>query len=142
MTFTYPLGNTSAQNDYVRSRLKTDQLRTQIRGQEEIIVNEVRSAIRAVQAGYKQIDVTSRGSAYAEEVLKAYIKKNEVGLATTKDVFDVQNNLVAAKGAQILAKAGYDAALTQFWKSTGEILEREGITVDGSQADSLYGKAR
>jgi outer membrane protein TolC len=142
LTFSYPLGNTSAKNDYIRSKLKSEQLRIQIRRQEEAIINEVRSAIRAVQSGYKQIDVTNRGSAYAEEVLKAYIKKSEVGLATTKDVFDVQNNLVAAKGAQILAKAGYDAALTQFWKATAEILEREGITINGKEADELYRRVR
>ena len=142
LTFSYPLGNNSAENDYIRSRLKAEQLRTQIRSQEETIANEVRTAIRAVQSGYKQLDVTKRGSAYSEEVLNAYIKKAAVGLATTKDVFDVQNNLVAAKGAEIQAKAGYDNALTQYWKATGEILGREGIRINGKEADLLYGRAK
>ena len=142
LTFSYPLGNNAAENDYIRSRLKAEQLRTQIRSQEEVIANEVRTAIRAVQSGYKQLDVTKRGSAYSEEVLNAYIKKAAVGLATTKDVFDVQNNLVAAKGAEILAKAGYDNALTQYWKATGEILGRQGILIDGKEADLLYGRAK
>jgi outer membrane protein TolC len=142
LTFSYPLGNNAAENDYIKSKLKAEQLRAQIRSQEDAIADEVRSAIRAVQSGYKQIDVTRRGSAYAEEVLNAYIKKAAVGLATTKDVFDVQNNLIAAKGAEIQAKAGYDNALTQYWKATGELLGREGIRIDGKQADELYGRAR
>ena len=142
LTFSYPLGNKSAENDYIKSKLKAEQLRAQIRSQEDAIADEVRSAIRAVQSGYKQIDVTRRGSAYAEEVLNAYIKKAQVGLATTKDVFDVQNNLIAAKGAEIKAKTGYDNALTQYWKATGEILGREGIRIDGKEADELYGRAK
>jgi outer membrane protein TolC len=138
LNFNYPIGNTSAENDHIRSRLKAEQLRTQIRILEESIANEVRAAIRAVQSGYKQLEVTNRGAAYAEEVLNAYIKKAQVGLATTKDVFDVQTNLVTAKGAEIIAKAGYDAALTQYWKSTGEILGREGIRINGKEVDALY----
>ena len=141
-TFSYPLGNTVAENDYIRTRLQAEQLRTQIRSQEESIANEVRTAIRAVQSGYKQLDVTNRGAAYAEEVLNAYIKKAAVGLATTKDVFDVQTNLVTAKGAQISARAGYDAALTQYWKAIGELIVREGITINGAEADALYGKMK
>ena len=139
-TVSYPLGNNAAENDYIRNRLRSEQLRTQIRSQEETIANEVRTAIRGVEAGYKQLEVTRQGAAYAEEVLNAYIKKAQVGLATTKDVFDVQNNLVIAKGAQIQAKVTYDAALTQYWKATGEILDREGVRIIGSEADELYRK--
>ncbi len=141
-TFAYPLENTAALNDAIKGKLKTEQLRIQVKSQEEIIVNEIRTAIRAVRAGYKQLDVTRRGSAYAEEVLNAYIKKASVGLATTKDVFDVQNNLVAAKGAEIQARASYDNALTQYWKSTGEILHREGVKINREEADQLYGRMR
>lgn len=140
-TFTYPLGNTAAENDYIKTHLKAEQLRTQIKSQEETISNEVRNATRAVRSGYKQLDVTTRGAAYAEEVLNAYIKKARVGLATTKDVFDVQTNLVTAKGAQISARTSYDGALTQYWKTTGEILAREGIAINGKNADTLYGTA-
>lgn len=141
-SFAYPLGNNAALNDSIKGRLKTEQLRLQLQSQEEAIANEVRSAIRGVQAGYKQLDVTARGSAYAQEVLNAYVKKAAVGLATTKDVFDVQNNLVAAKGAEISARAGYDNALTLYWKATGETLDREGIKINGKEADALYGKLK
>lgn len=142
VTFSYPLGNNAAENDYIKNRLKTEQLRTQVRNLEESIANEVRTAIRSVRSSFKQLDVTNRGAAYAEEVLNAYIKKAQVGLATTKDVFDVQNNLVAAKGAQNQAKTAYDNALTLYWKSTGELLKREGISINGKEADALYGKMK
>jgi len=124
------------------SRLKTEQTALQIRSLEESAANEVRAAVRSVTTGYKQIEVTDRGRAFAEERLRAFVKKNEVGLATTKDVFDVENDLVAAKSNQILAVVNYDNAITNLWKVTGELLEREGIRIVEGDADKLYSSTR
>jgi outer membrane protein TolC len=138
LTLDYPLGNSVAENDYIKSRLKSAQNRTQIKSSEENVANEVRSAVRGVITGYKQIDVAGRGRIFAEERLKSFIKKNEVGLATTKDVLDVENDLVNAKSNQIKADVGYATALTLYWKATGELLEREGVVVESRKADELY----
>lgn len=82
--------------------------------------------------------MTARGRAYADEVLQAYIKKQKVGLATTKDVLDVFNNLVTAKTNEIQAVADYNNAIVNLWKTTGELLVREGVTLNGKEADELY----
>lgn len=138
----YPLGNRVAENDHALSRLRVEQLRVQQVSLKEGIVNEVRAAIRAVQTNYKQLEVSDRNRAYAEERLKAYIKKNEVGLATTKDVLDVENDLSAARSSQINAQVAYSTAVTQLMKATGELLEREGITVTAAAADKLVDGGR
>ncbi|UFS72861.1 TolC family protein [Geomonas sp. RF6] len=138
----YPLGNRAAKNEYTRTKLLLEQAQTQLRSQESAVSNEVRAAIRALRASYKQLEVTERGRAYAEERLRSFIKKNAVGLATTKDVFDVENDLVTAKGNQIRALADYNNAITQLWRSTGEILERQGVRVTEQDADALYQKNR
>jgi len=138
LQFTYPLGNREAENDFIKNRLKAEQARVLLKNLEDSTMNEVRSTIRGIRANYLQLDVAERGLAYAEERMRAYIKKNEVGLATTKEVVDVQNDLVAAKTNQIRAQADYTIAIGQFWKATGETLEREGITVTGKEADALY----
>ncbi len=142
LQFSYPIGNRAAENDYIKSKLKVEQAQTQVRSLEDTVVNDVRNAIRAVQSSYKQLDVTSRGSTYAEERLQAYIKKNRVGLATTKDVLDVENDLVTARGNQIQAVADYGNAITALWKASGELLEREGISLSEKDADALYEKNR
>lgn len=138
LQFNYPLENRSAVNDLIKSRLKLEQAKTQISSLEQSIVNEVRAAVRAVGSSYKQLEVTDRGRAYAEEVMQAYLKKQQVGLATTKDVLDVLNNLVAARSSQIQAVVSYNNAITQLWKVTGELLDREGITLNGKEAEALY----
>ncbi|MEA5113558.1 MAG: TolC family protein [Geobacteraceae bacterium] len=142
LLFTYPLGNRAAENEYIKSKLKVDQTSAQIRSLEDTVANDVRNAVRALQAGYKQLEVTERGSAYAEERLNAYIKKNKVGLATVKDVLDVQNDMVTAKGNRIRAIADYNNAVTALWKADGELLEKEGIVVTEKEGDALYEKNR
>ncbi len=138
LKFTYPIGNDSAKNDYIKSKLAVEQNRVQVKSLEETIGRDVRIAVRAVRSGFLQIDVTARGRAYAEEVLNAYIKKQKVGLATTKDVLDELNNLVTAQGNEIQAVTDYNNAIVTLWKTTGELLEREGITLGGKETDSHY----
>lgn len=142
LNFTYPLGNNAAENDFRKSRLKTEQTALQIRSLEEGAANEVRAAIRAITTGFKQIEVTDRGRAFAEERLRAFIRKNEVGLATTKDVLDVENDLATSKSDQIKAVVAYANALTRYWQVTGELLEREGVRVVEGDADKLYSLTR
>jgi outer membrane protein len=138
LLFSYPIGNNAAENDYRKSRLKSEQIAVQIRSLEESAANEVKSAIRGITSGYKQIDVADRGRAFAEERLRAFIRKNEVGLATTKDVLDVENDLATAKNNQITAVVNYDNAITRLWLVTGELLEREGVRMVEGDADKLY----
>jgi len=136
--FDYPLGNQAAENDYIKSRLKLEQTTVQINNLKSSIENEVKIAIRGVISSYKQLDVADRGRLFADERVKAYMKKSEVGLATTKDLLDVENDLVAARTNQIKAEALYAISLNQYWKSTGELLEREGVKIDSSRSDALY----
>lgn len=142
LNFSYPLGNRAAENDYRKSRLKTEQTALFIKSLEENAAKDVRAAIRGVTSGYKQIEVSERGRAYAEERLKAFIRKNEVGLATTKDVLDVENDLAVAKNNQITALVSYNNALTLLWQLGGELLEREGIRVVEADVDRLYKNTR
>jgi len=142
LTFTYPLGNNAAENDYRKSRLKTEQTAVQLRSLEESAANDVKSAIRGIISTYKQIAVADRGRAYAEERLRAYLRKKDVGLATNKDVLDVENDLVAARNNQIAAAVNYDNAITHLWQVTGELLERHGIRVVEGDADKLYRNIR
>ncbi len=134
----YPLGNQAAESDYVKSRLKVDQTTVQINSLKSSIENEVKIAIRAVNSSYKQLDVADRARLYADERVKAYLKKSEVGLATTKDLLDVENDLATARANQIKAEVLYATSVNQYWKSTGELLEREGIKIDSAGSDALY----
>ena len=141
LQFSYPIGNRAAENDYIKSRLTLEQAQAQLLSLESGVTNDVRAALRLLQTSYKQIDVTARGTAYAEERLRAFERKNAVGLATTKDVFDVENDLVTAKGNQIQALVDYNNAITGLWHVTGELLDKQGIKLSEREADPLYDQA-
>nr|NJM02827.1 TolC family protein [Desulfobacula sp.] len=138
LIFSYPLGNRAAKNEYVKSRLKSEQIRLKIRSLEENISNEVRAALREIYSGFKQIEVADRGVEFADQRLHSFIRKHEVGLATTKEVLDVETDLADAKNNQIAALVSYADALTRLWLVTGELTDRQGIFVDETEADQLY----
>lgn len=138
LTFAYPLGNKAAENEYRKNRLKVEQAVLQIHNQEALISNDVRSAVRAIASNYKQLNVANRGRAFAEERLRAFVKKAEVGLATTKDVLDVENDLANAKNNQILAQVAYANAITQLWRVTGDLLVKQQIRLQPLDPDILY----
>lgn len=142
VVFSYPLGNRAAENDYRMSRLKSAQTVLQIRSQEQSAANEVESYIRAVSSAYKQIEVADRGRAFAEERLRSFMRRNAVGLATTRDVLDVENDLATAKNNQIVAAVAHDNAITRLLQATGELLEKEGVHVLEGDADRLYTTTR
>ena len=102
----------------------------------------MRAAIRAINSSYKQIEVTNRGRAFAEDRLRSFIRKNEVGLATTKDVLDADNDLMNAKNNQVQALVDYNNSITRIWTVTGELIERARIRIMESDADNLYKNTR
>jgi len=138
LTFSYPLGNQAAKNEYSKNRLKVEQAALQIRNQEELIANDVRAAARAIVSNFKQLDVADRGRTFAEERLRAFVRKAEVGLATMKDVLDVENDLATAKNNQIKAQVAYANAITQLWRVTGDILTKEQIRLQPFDPATLY----
>lgn len=142
LNLSYPFGNGAAENEYRRSRLLADQTAVRIRALEESAANEVRAAIRAMSVSAKQIEVTERGRAFAEDRLRAFIRKNEVGMATTKEVLDAETDLMEARNNRIQAAVDYDSALTRLWTATGELIAQSGIRITGEEAERLYGEVR
>ncbi len=142
LNLTYPIGNSGAENEYRKSRLKADQIAIQIKSLEDSAANDVRTAIRAIASSYKQIEVTDRGRAFAEDRLRSFIRRNEVGMATTKDVLDVERDLIEAKSNQIQALVDYNNAITRLLTVTGEIIEQSGIRVSEEDADRVYNAVR
>ncbi len=127
LSFSVPIGNHSARADVAAARLAASQARTQLSAIEESAGLEVRTALRALRSALEQIEVTEQGVTAAEVVVASYRKRQQVGLATTKDVLDVVAVLTQARENYTVARASYQSAFTNLWKATGELLDREGI---------------
>ncbi len=136
LRFSVPLGNTAARADVAANRLIASQARTQLAATEESATLEVRTALRALTSAQEQIGVTEQGVTAAEALMASYLKRQKLGLATTKDVLDVSATLTQARENHTAARADYQSAFTNLWKATGELLDRQGIRRKGNSTAS------
>jgi outer membrane protein len=130
LAFSVPIGNNAARADVAANRLKASQARVQFAAAEESATLDVRTALRAVASAREQIGVTDQGVKAAEVLLDSYLKRQQLGLATTKDVLDVSASLTQARENATAARADYQTAFTNLWKATGELLDRQGVRLD------------
>lgn len=130
--FSVPIGNHAARADVAANRLLASQARTQLAATEESAALEVRTALRALASTREQIGVAEQGVTAAEVVVESYVKRQQLGLATTKDVLDVVSVLTQARESASAARADHQSAFTNLWKATGELLDRQGIQLKGN----------
>jgi outer membrane protein len=136
LRFSVPLGNNAARADVAAAQLKTSQARVSVAVLEESAGLEIRTALRALETRRKQEEVSRKGVDVAETRLASFLKRGKLGLSTTKDVLDAEANLVQAKDNLSAARADFQSALTSLWKSTGELLDRHGLVIDGTSIAS------
>jgi outer membrane protein TolC len=132
LRFSVPLGNGAARADAAAARLKASQARAGVAVLEEAAGLEIRTALRALETRRKQDEVARKGVSVAETRLASFLKRGKLGLSTTKDVLDAEANLTQARENLSAARADFQSALTSLWKSTGELLDRHGVVIDGN----------
>ncbi len=140
VSFAYPLGNDAAEAQLSASRLRARQAETQVRSLEESILLDVRAALRALETNRNAVDAAQKGVSFGEARLESFVKRQKVGLAVTKDILQAQSDLTSARQTLTGARADYQNAVTQLWKSTGELIERHGIRIDDKTIDNLAWK--
>ena len=140
INFAYPIGNDAAEASLAASRLRTRQSDARIRSLEDSIRLDVRAAIRALDTTFLQIASAQKGVELGEARLESFVKRQRVGLAVTKDILQAEADLTAARETLATARADYQGAITRFWKSTGELLERQGIRIEDKTIETLAWK--
>jgi outer membrane protein TolC len=140
ISFSYPIGNDAAEAALAASRLRARQSDAQLRSLEDSIRLDVRASIRALDTSFLQIASAKKGVDLGEARLASFVKRQKVGLAVTKDILQAEADLTAARETLAAAQSDYQGAITRFWKSTGELLERQGIRIDDAAIDTLAWK--
>jgi cell division septation protein DedD len=137
MLFSVPLGNTTAGNEYIKSKVKTEQVQDQIRALSWKIRNDVESDMLALISARLQIKLSDSSSRLAEQRLEEYRKNNQLGSATIQDVLNAENDRNSAHNAQMEAVETFSNAVTKLWKDAGLLIDRYGIHIDTSHPDNL-----
>ena len=106
--FSYPLGNRSAKSQLSASRLEAAKLILSIKDLEKEIIVEVREAIRQLKTDVKRVQASGIAKRLAEKKLKAEEKKFEVGLSTSFNVLEFQEDLAEQQSNEIKAIIDYN----------------------------------
>lgn len=127
LTLTYPLGNRQAENEALRKKYQADAAQSEVERLREMARREVRSAIRQLEVGRLRLEVTEQGVTFAAEKLKNLLKRREVGLSTTRDVLQGEDDLAKARTDRADAEVSWARALTDYLRASGRLLDHEGI---------------
>jgi outer membrane protein TolC len=127
ISLTLPLGNSGARNNYKSAKAGLEQLLLQLKKVESAIVVAIDNDVKTIRADLLKVDSTRKARHYAEEALQAEQTKLEHGKSTSFVVLQLQNNLTAARSAEIRALADYNIALEQLAFDDGATLERNHI---------------
>ena len=127
--FSYPLGNRSAKSKLSASRLEKAKLILDIKNLEKKIILEVRESVRQLKTDAKRIKAATLARKLAEEKLKAEEKKFEVGLSTSFNVLEFQEDLAESQTNEIKTVIDYKQSRIRFRKSISSTLNYHDVTL-------------
>jgi outer membrane protein TolC len=125
-----PLGNREARSNYSKAKLEARQMVLERSKQEQVIVVEVRTAVREIKKNVESIKATEKAKELAQARLEAEEKKFKVGRSTSLEVLRAQDNLTIAEGKAINALVNYQISLGDLDAKMGTILENNSIIIE------------
>ena len=130
LLFTTPLGNRTAGNNYLQSKLRTEQARQEIETLAWTIRNDVESDMRTLISARLQLVATQKSLEFAELRSKEYQQHALKGTATVQNMIDADNDLNTARESYLNALENFANTVAKLWRDTGELLERQGVTIN------------
>ena len=114
LNLSYPVLNRQGAANSARFRIARDQQQASVKRLELQIVQEVRSAGRAVETNYKLVESNRAARVLQEQRLDAETKKFAAGMSTNFLVTQAQRDLALAQVAELQAVANYRKSLVNF----------------------------
>jgi outer membrane protein TolC len=123
----YPLGNRSAKSQLAASRLEKAQLLLSIKNLEKDIIVEARQAVRQIRTDAKRIQASKVAEKLAEERLKTEEKKFRVGLSTSFNVLEFQEDLAEKQRNELEAVIGFNKSKIRLRQALATTLESHNV---------------
>ncbi len=133
LTLSIPIRNRVEQANAAQAQVELHEMQTSLQRQKNVIEQDVRNAEIAVTQAKAQITAAIKARDYAQQALDAEIKKLHLGVSTTLNVIQLQQQFVLAEGNLAKARQAYAAALVQFHQATGTTLDAHNIVLTDPQ---------
>ncbi len=122
LSFERPLSNDSATAALAQAKITYEQQRLQYRALISQIVLDVETQLSTISGDIRTAQADKIASDYARESLRAEQERFRVGMATTHDLLQYQELLVAALGNEVNADANLEVAKLAVRHSQGMLL--------------------
>lgn len=130
VTISFPLRNRTAKANLDGALITENQLQAQTRGQEQVVIVEVRNAVQAVETTRQRVLTARRARENAEIQLEGERRLFEAGRSTTFLLFQRENALTNARNAEIRAETDHSKALAEIQRATSTVFRANNITVN------------
>jgi outer membrane protein len=143
LRFEMPIGNRGPEAVARRSRLERVQALAGYRELVQVVVQDVKSALRDIEIGYDLIQATRNFRVAQAENLRALLVEKETLAGLTPEFlnleFQRQETLAVARVQEFDALVRYREAVAALARATGTSLEDYGIEVDASGTEPAAG---
>ena len=136
VTFSIPFRNRRAKADLAGARITENQIATQMRAQEQVVMVEVRNAVQAVETARQRVLSARRARENAEELLKGERALFDNGKSTTFFLFQRENALTNARNAEIRAETDYNKSIADLQRATSTTFQMNNIQVTSPTDDN------
>ena len=124
ISFEMPLDNAPMKAQLAQARVGYEQLRMQYRAALATAVSSVQIALANVTAGREQVRAAREATLYARQALHDEQVRFRVGMATTHDLLQFENEEVSAEGAQVQAEIALEQDKLALAYADGTLLRR------------------
>ncbi|HLA94850.1 MAG TPA: TolC family protein, partial [Pyrinomonadaceae bacterium] len=111
------------------AKITENQLLTQTRIQEQVVIVEVRNAVQAVETSRQRVLTSRRARENAEIQLAGERQLFDAGKSTSFLLFQRENALTNARNAEIRAETDYNKALADLQRATSTTFQLNNIQV-------------
>jgi outer membrane protein len=141
LTLSIPIRNRAEQANAAQAVVELHQMQTNMQRGKNSIEQDVRNAEIAVTQAKAQINAALKARDYAQQALDAEIKKLHLGVSTTLNVIQLQQQFVLAEGNLAKARQAYAQAIVQFHQATGTTLDAHSIVLTDPETGD-YGRQK
>ena len=127
LSYKVPIANRAAKANYATAELNREKQEISVKNTEDLIRVDVRTAVRAVEAGFERVTAGRKNVELQQKKLDAEQKKFDNGMSTSFEVFTFQTDLRNAQLSLIQALLDYNKSLADLERAKGTLLESKGL---------------
>ncbi|MFO7973215.1 MAG: TolC family protein, partial [Candidatus Hydrogenedentota bacterium] len=137
-----PIGNRAARGQYERTRIEESEAERQLEKTKQDIMLAVRTAYTAIETNRTLVESSKQSRKLQEVNVAAEEKRLELGLTSSYQVLDMQDDLTAAQSQEVQAIIALEKAFVDLRLAEGSLLQMLGIEFVPPEPEPTVGFVR